>query len=112
MFCLIIISEIMSVISCFSWIQGFQGSKVEYITRDTVCFKCGNFVRFLGDDGHGSVFSPGEGVSCIAAHSINKVFAVAEQTLNPRIYVMAYPSFRQVAELKGLFVIIFNLLLK
>ena len=86
----------------YSWVQGYDGSRAEFINRDTVCFKCGNSVKFVSEDGHESVFpAPGDGIGALAVHSINKVFAVADIGLKPKIQIYQYPSFREIATLEG-----------
>ena len=87
----------------FSWVQGYDGSDAHYITRDVICFKCGNFIKFVAEDGHESVFpSPGEGIGPLAVHPHNKVFALCDLGIGPTIYVIQYPSFRILTELKGI----------
>ncbi|CAH1784594.1 unnamed protein product [Owenia fusiformis] len=84
-----------------SWAQGYNGSNTQYISRDTVCFACGNNVKFVSEEGQESFFpSPGEGVGPLAVHAINKVFAFSELCLNPRIFVVDFPSFKVHCELK------------
>ena len=95
----------ISIILCVSfcrWAQGYDGSRAEFITRDVVCFKCGNIIKFVQEDGTESVCSsPGDGVGPLAVHSINKVFAFADQGVESTIYVFKYPSFERVSELVG-----------
>lgn len=82
--------------------KGYNGSKVRYIDRNTVVYACGNNVNFLKEDGTGQVFtSPGEGVTTLDIHPLNKLYAFAELCLNPRIFVYKYPDMELLSELKG-----------
>jgi hypothetical protein len=59
----------------------------------------------VAEDGAETVFNfPGEGVGPFAAHSLSRCFAVAEQSLNPKIYVFIYPTFRQMSILESKFI--------
>ena len=56
----------------------------------------------MAKDGAETVFNfPGEGVGPFAVSTINRCFAVAEQCLNPKIYVFVYPTFREMSILTG-----------
>ncbi|XP_052225547.1 cilia- and flagella-associated protein 43-like isoform X5 [Dreissena polymorpha] len=84
------------------WAQGYNGKKACYIDKDVICYLCGNNVKFIAEDGAETVFNfPGEGVGPFDAHSLSHCFAVAEQCLNPKIYVFVYPTFRQTSVLQG-----------
>ena len=86
--------------------QGYDGSAAAYINRDTICFRCGNNLKFLTEGGHENIFpSGGEALGVTAVHSINKVFAVAEVGVDPKISVFQYPSFKHVRELTGIYFI-------
>ena len=86
----------------FRWAQGYNGDKACYIDKDVICYLCGNNIKFVAEDGAETVFNfPGEGVGPFAVHPINRCFAVAEQCLNPKIYLFVYPTFRQMAVLEG-----------
>lgn len=82
--------------------KGYNGSKAQYIDKNTVVYACGNNINFMKEDGQSTVFSsPGNGVSVLDVHQLNKLFAFAEMCLNPRIFVYKYPDMEQVAELTG-----------
>lgn len=88
----------------FRWAQGYNGGKASYIDKDVICYLCGSNVKFIAEDGAETVFRfPGEGIGPFAAHSLSRCFAVAEQCLNPKIYLFVYPTFRQMSVLEGLF---------
>ena len=87
---------------CFRWAQGYNGGKASYIDKDVICYLCGSNVKFVAEDGAETVFNfPGEGVGPFAVSTINRCFAVAEQCLNPKIYVFVYPTFREMSILTG-----------
>ena len=59
-------------------------------------------MKFVAEDGAETVFNfPGEGVGPFAINPLSKCFAVAEQCLNPKIYVFIYPTFREMSILQG-----------
>ncbi|XP_052771525.1 cilia- and flagella-associated protein 43-like isoform X3 [Mya arenaria] len=85
-----------------SWAQGYNGDQACYIDKDVICYLCGNNVKFVAEDGAETVFKfPGEGVGPLAVHSLSRCFAVAEQCINPKIYVFIYPTFRSMSVLEG-----------
>ncbi|XP_053407637.1 cilia- and flagella-associated protein 43-like isoform X4 [Mercenaria mercenaria] len=85
-----------------SWAQGYSGGKANYIDKDVICYLCGHNIKFVAEDGAETVFNfPGEGVGPFAAHSLSRCFAVAEQCLNPKIYVFVYPTFRKLSILEN-----------
>ena len=74
-----------------------------HIDPVTVCYACGNTVKFLNTSTlEESVFlSPGNGISHIAVSPTHSVFAIAEMGLHPKIFVCQYPSLEVVAALEG-----------
>ena len=86
----------------YSWAQGYDGGKAEHITHDGVCFKCGNNLKFVLSDGTERLLTPpGDGLGPIGVHTVNRVLAVAEQAINPKIFVYQYPALNLVNELQG-----------
>ena len=90
----------------FSWTQGYNGSKADYINEDTICIKCGNNIKFVRDNGEERVFpcpegGPQGGVGQVAVHIVNHAFAYTNKGLQPKINVCAYPDFRSLATLEG-----------
>uniref|UniRef100_H2Y9U6 Uncharacterized protein n=1 Tax=Ciona savignyi TaxID=51511 RepID=H2Y9U6_CIOSA len=67
-----------------------------------ICFSCGNSVKFLQvSNGSESVFQPdGNGVSQVASSSHHRMFAVAEEGLNPSIMVYDFPHCEQISILQ------------
>lgn len=56
----------------------------------------------MGEDGSSVVFtSPGEGVTALDVHPLNKVFGFAELCLNPKVFVYKYPEMDLVSTLEG-----------
>lgn len=78
--------------------------RTEYISENVVCFKCGNCVKFVNDDGRETIYvAPGEGgIALLAVHGINNLFAYTEYVVNPKIRIMKYPSLLKVDDLNGL----------
>jgi len=87
------------------WTTGYKGSRAEYINQDVICLKCGDNIKFIGEDGHQSVYTapPGESIGPLAIHGINKLFAYSENAIKPRIFVLQYPSFLKVSTLPGMY---------
>lgn len=86
----------------FSWAQGYNGGQASYIDKDVICYLCGSNVKFVAVDGAETVFNfPGQGVGPFAVNPLSRCFAVAEQCLNPKIYLFIYPTFRKMIILEG-----------
>ena len=73
---------------------------MDFINKDTMCYKCGNNVKFMGVNGAESVY-PTNGMRSFAAHGINKVFAIADISLPPVISIVKYPDLQTVSQLTG-----------
>ncbi len=73
---------------------------MDFMNKDTMCYKCGNNVKFMGVDGTESVY-PTNGMRSFAAHSVNKIFAVADNGLPPVINIVKYPDLQTVSQLTG-----------
>ena len=68
-----------------------------------ICFKCGNKIKFVHENGEESVFpapTP-DGIGVIAVQGIGHLVAFSNQSINPSVFVYVYPSFRLISELKG-----------
>ena len=86
----------------FRWAQGYNGERAEFIDRNTVAFQCGNSIKFASEDGTQRVLpTPGSGIGAFAVHYINKVFAVADIGIAPKVFILQYPSYRLISELEG-----------
>ncbi|KAL8601271.1 hypothetical protein ACOMHN_003215 [Nucella lapillus] len=80
------------------WIHGYSGQALFYIDDDILCHQCGKYIKFMKEDGAESVFLfPGKGVGPIAVHKVAKKLAIAEDCLQPKIYVYGYPVMEQLA---------------
>ena len=88
----------------YRWSQGYKGDALLHIDAVTVCYACGNTVKFLNTSTLAEqVFqSPGNGVSQIAVSTAHSLFAVAESGLHPKVFVCQYPSMEVAAVLKGI----------
>ncbi|XP_077991965.1 cilia- and flagella-associated protein 43-like [Glandiceps talaboti] len=77
------------------WAQGYNGSNAEYISHNTICYACGSNINFYNtDDNKETAYpSPGEGVNLITVSGTHHAVAVAEQAINPRIFIHTYPGF-------------------
>ncbi|KAL3863237.1 hypothetical protein ACJMK2_005002 [Sinanodonta woodiana] len=86
-----------------SWAQGYKGEHANYVDKDVICFQCGSCVKFIAEDGAETIFNfEGHGgIGAFAVHTSEKCFAVAEQNLNPSIYIYMYPTFRELHVLSG-----------
>ena len=87
---------------CSSWSCGYDGSQLQFISKDVMCYKSGIHVKFVKGSEEETVYSsPGEGLAAVAVHGVNKVFAIADQSVPPKIFVVNYPTFTQKSLLEG-----------
>ncbi|XP_077865529.1 LOW QUALITY PROTEIN: cilia- and flagella-associated protein 43-like [Saccoglossus kowalevskii] len=77
------------------WAQGYNGSKADYINHNTLCYACGSNIKFYNtEDKKETVHpSPGEGINTIAVSGSYHVVAIAEQAINPRIFIHMQSGF-------------------
>lgn len=47
----------------------------------------------------------GDGITCVAGHQNNTIFAFGEKCLNPRIFIKEYPSFSAVSILEVMYIV-------
>ena len=88
---------ILSIVSFFRWVQGYNGSATHYINKQTICFVCGNNIKFVNirDKKESVLPSPGDGVGALAVSAaINKV-GFAELKPNPKIFIYSLADFTQ-----------------
>ena len=86
------------------WAQGYDGSPALFVNRDTVCFVCGNNVKFINskDKRESVLASPGDGIGALAVNPLYSNVAFAELKINPKLFVYVYPDFsRPRATLEG-----------
>ena len=68
-----------------------------------MCYKCGNCVKFVTDDGRENIFElPSGGLGAIAVHVVRGHFAYVEKKQHPSIVIKKYPYFDTIAALEGL----------
>lgn len=97
-----------SVFVC-RWTKGYDGGTAEYITQDTVCYKCGNCIKFVTDDGRENAFEPPNGgLGVVAVHVVRSQFAYVERKQQPSITVKKYPYFDTIVVLEGGFLFKFQ----
>ncbi|XP_071946948.1 cilia- and flagella-associated protein 43-like [Antedon mediterranea] len=80
-----------------SWAQGYNGSNALFINQNTICYPCGNFVKFLDIRTKNEAIhsSPGEGIGAFTVCGTQNLVAFSENCLSPRIFIFSYPSFTQ-----------------
>ena len=92
------------VIFLTRWAQGYNGSPALFVNRDTICFVCGNNIKFVNtrDKRESVLSSPGEGIGCFAVNPLYSNVAFAELKVSPRLFVYVFPDFsRPRAILEG-----------
>lgn len=77
------------------WAQGYDGSSALFVNRDTICFVCGNNVKFINtkDKKETVLSSPGDGIGTLAVNPLYSSFAFAELKSDPKLFVYIYPDF-------------------
>lgn len=77
------------------WAQGYDGCPALFVNRDTICFVCGNNVKFVNikDKRESVLASPGDGIGALAVNPSYSNFAFAELKVNPKVFVYAFPDF-------------------
>ena len=74
---------------------------------DVIAFGHGSIIQFTTlSTGNDSYYRPdckqnGDGVSCLAGHKNLMLFAFGELVAKPKIFVLHYPSFRQISVLQS-----------
>lgn len=77
------------------WAQGYNGSPALFVNRDTICFVCGNNIKFVNtrDKRESVLSSPGEGIGAFAVNPLYSNVAFAELKASPRLFVYVFPDF-------------------
>lgn len=85
------------------WSFGYNGSQLHFADNDTIIYGCGNTLTFVKSDGKHlrSFVSEGKGVSSIALAQKSGLIAYCETTLEPKIYILEYPSCAVYVVLEG-----------
>nr|XP_039264137.1 cilia- and flagella-associated protein 43-like [Styela clava] len=86
-----------------SWAHGFDSNKIHHITNDVICYVCGSNIKFVNTTNkQEQIFpSPGNGIATFASSPEDRIFAIAESCLNPKIFICEYPSMKVVKDLEG-----------
>ena len=95
-------------LSLTRWAQGYDGSPALFVNRDTICFVCGNNVKFINtkDKNETVLPSPGDGIGTLAVNPLYSSLAFAELKSDPKLFVYVYPDFsRPRATLEGEFLL-------
>ncbi|EDO42783.1 predicted protein, partial [Nematostella vectensis] len=86
------------------WAQGYDGGSATYINKHTVCFVCGNSIKFINTKDNSEAFlpSPGDGIVHLVTNPGYDLYAFTERKSDPRIFVYMFPDFSEPrAILKG-----------
>lgn len=77
------------------WAQGYNGSAALFVNRDTICFVCGNNIKFVNtkDKRESVLSSPGEGIGAFAVNPLYSNVAFSELKVSPRLFVYVFPDF-------------------
>lgn len=80
---------------------------VTFIGRNTLAVGYDSTIFFLNlSDGteifHKAIGCNGDGVSCIAGHDFYDIFAYAEFSTKPKIWLYSYPQFRNICTLDSM----------
>ncbi|XP_033633066.1 cilia- and flagella-associated protein 43-like isoform X1 [Asterias rubens] len=86
-----------------AWAQGYSGSDALFINRNTLCYVCGNGIKFIDiTTGREEIYSsPGMGIGAFTVSGSTHLVAFSENCLNPRIFVFSYPGFTQKSVCQG-----------
>lgn len=92
----------MTLLVCDRYSRAYDGGTLFYFNQ-MVCFKCGNCVKFLFEDGRETVFevNPADGLGALSMHPTRDVLAYSDRKLKPNIHIKLYPNLGSVAVLQG-----------
>jgi len=96
----------------YSWAQGHPGKWINFISTDTLVYGGpGNTLNVIKSNGEHqcSVASLGVGVGPVVCCAVGNLIAYAESTLQPRIFIVKYPTFELVSTMEGLLLYIVSL---
>ena len=90
------------IFCCCRFSKAYDGSNLYFINQ-TICFKSGNYIKCLCEDGQEIVFdvSPMDGLGPIAVHPVRDVIAYSDRKLKPKIYTKFYPNLETLSILEG-----------
>uniref|UniRef100_A0A8C8AIJ6 Cilia- and flagella-associated protein 43 n=1 Tax=Otus sunia TaxID=257818 RepID=A0A8C8AIJ6_9STRI len=94
------------------WVQGFSKKNFSFISNQSVCYPCGNYILFLDiETKKTTVLQCQTGqVGAFAANGNRQVLAFSDRRLNPIIYIYTFPELSKLTELKGRDVLDYTLL--
>ncbi|XP_053839965.1 cilia- and flagella-associated protein 43 [Vidua macroura] len=86
-----------------SWVQGFSNKNLAFVSNQTVCYPCGNYILFLDikTKKTRAVQCQTGQVGAFAANANSQVVAFSDRKLNPLIHIYTFPELRKLTELKG-----------
>ncbi|XP_022258742.1 cilia- and flagella-associated protein 43-like, partial [Limulus polyphemus] len=86
----------------FSWNHGGIPRSLCYVEDNKFCFPCGHCIKVLSENTEPVTYSEFEDDILLLTASPNEnVIAIIEHYLNPNIFILSYPNFEKVRELKG-----------
>lgn len=86
------------------WIYGSRIEEIIWIGKDVLAWCTGLYIIFFHVVKKQQTLrwcwnnETGDGVCCISSHVSSPIFAFSERSLNPRIFVLAYPSMTKICE--------------
>ncbi|XP_054281212.1 uncharacterized protein LOC128998880 [Macrosteles quadrilineatus] len=92
--------------SLTKWLKIGHVSYMTFVGRDVVSFGAGCFILLYNTSTHEELlytansFENGEGVQCLVGYQQAYMFAFAETSPQPRIFLISYPSFEHICVLK------------
>ncbi|XP_029174556.1 cilia- and flagella-associated protein 43-like [Nylanderia fulva] len=86
------------------WIRGGRIEEIIWIGKDVLAWCTGLYIVFFHIVKRRQTLrwcwnnATGDGARCISGHVSSPIFAFSERSLNPRIFVLAYPSMTKICE--------------
>ena len=76
------------------WSFGYNASQLHFADNDTITYCCGNTLTFVQSTGKHfrSCVGEGKGVGALAVAQTPGLIAYCENTLEPKIFILNYPS--------------------
>ncbi|KAK3696874.1 hypothetical protein QZH41_003634 [Actinostola sp. cb2023] len=77
------------------WAQGYDGGSASFVNINTLCFICGNNVKFINIKDNSVAFlpSPGDGIGRLATNPTHELYGFSEMKPSPQIFVYQFPNF-------------------
>lgn len=86
------------------WVRGGRIEEIVYVGREVLAWCTGLYIVFFHIIKRQQTLrwcwnnATGDGARCISGHVSSPIFAFSERSLNPRIFVLAYPSMTKICE--------------